>query len=52
MNVHVLCVLEDETRQKKFRLSVCTWTFAVDTIISKELAGPNKIWWVSSMYDM
>ena len=44
-----------QNKQKKFRpsvclpvclpvcRSVCTWTFAVDT---KELADPNKIWWV------
>ena len=63
-NVHDLYVLEDKISKKKFPsvcLSVClfvwmyvrTWTFHVDTqLLSKELADPNKIWWVSSMYEM
>ena len=57
MNVHVLYVLEDKTSQKNFRLSV--W-LDVRTYVNfscghnnlKELADPNKIWWVSSMYEM
>ena len=54
VNVHVLYVLEDKTSKKKFP-SVCLsvrglllWTQE----LSKELADPKKIWWVSSMYEM
>ena len=42
-NVHVLYVLEDKTIQKiKFRLSVCTWTFAVDTITFEGMNGSKR----------
>ena len=54
MNVHVLYVLEYKTSKKKF-LSVCLsvrglllWTQR----LLKELADPNKIWSVSSKYEM
>ena len=55
MNVHVFYVLEHTT--SKFRLSGClaghTWILDVNTItITKELADPNKIWCVTSMYEM
>ena len=46
MNVHVLYVLEDETSKKKFRpsvrLSVYTWTFAVDTITFGGMSGSKQ----------
>ena len=55
MNVHVLYVLEDKTSTKKIPsvcLSVCPsvrglsmWTQE----LSKELADPNKIWWVGKI---
>ena len=46
MNVHVLYVLEDKTRTKNFRLSVClavrTWTFDVDTITFEGVSGSKQ----------
>ena len=59
MNVYFLYVLEDKTRKKKFRLFVglSAWLYVRGLSmwaqqLSKELADPNKIWWVSSMYKM
>ena len=42
MNVHVLYVLEDKTSKNNFRLSVCTWTFAVDTITFDGVSGSKQ----------
>ena len=49
-NVYDFYVLEDKTRQKKFRLSVCldvwmyvrTWTFRVDTITFEGVSGSKQ----------
>ena len=53
-NVHDLYVLEDKTRQRKVRLSVClsvcpsvwmylrTWTFHVDTITFEGVSGSKQ----------
>ena len=46
MNVRVLYVLEDKTSKKNFRLSVClsvcTWTFAMDTITFEWVSGSKQ----------
>ena len=41
--VHVLYVLEDKTSKKNaVYLSVCTWTFAVDTITFEGISGSKQ----------
>ena len=49
MNLHVLYVLEDKTSKKKclsvrlsVYLSVCTWTFAVNTITLEGVNGAKQ----------
>ena len=58
-NVHVLYVLEDKISKKNFRPSVrlVVWLYVRELFmwtqeLSKKLADRNKIWWVSSMYEM
>ena len=42
-NVHVLYVLKDKTSKKNsVCLSVCTWTFDVDTITFEEVSGSKQ----------
>ena len=45
-NVHAFYVLEDKTSEKNFRLticlSVCPWTFHVDTITFEGVSGSKQ----------